>query len=278
MTSSLLMPGPTALPLSPAAKELWRLHHQAVVLGAGRPDAVAIRVGQARWKLEGLRPATTGWLGSLGRWPTRCRAVAAGVGPSDEDAAQQAALARWLLREGLATRLDTGRTLLVSHGYSQLRPGVGRHLDLDYGTLPQPDDLALHRGLVVVEGALHDPAATQLLHRCGVPHVVVELGAERCRVGAFVDAGACVHCDDLALAAQRPLLASRLLLGEQRHLVPGWMVDWASNQVVLAARAWRQGAPLTPGWWTLDASGQVGHDVVLPHRSCCGSGAVRQAA
>lgn len=239
--------------------ERWRLHPRAQIGLLPGGDALLTCAGR-RWRLHGLRPELVEWLLALTPWPEP-RPVPGGL--------QAGRLAAWLLSEGLVTRSELTRTTLVSRGYSRLRGPLSTRIALVRASLPQPDDLALHEGLVIVEDGDHDRVTTWMLRHAGVPHVVAVLTAETCRVGTFLTPRGCTRCHDLKLMAQRPLLAHRMGQLEPRQEVPEWMTDWAANQIVLAVRRWQSGHDLTPGWSWLDSQGQTGQQIVKPHRLCC---------
>lgn len=251
----------------------WRLHRRASVRALAHDHLVLACHGR-RWRIRGATPRTSDWLLGVGHWPREHPL------PTGAAAEQTAALADWLVAEGLVTRLDLEKTTVVSRGPSQLRPGLRGRLPVAFSALPQADDLPLHAGLVVLEQGAPDLVSALLLHHNGIPHVVVELTAEGCSVGTFLDGTACTRCDDLRRGGNRPLLAERLVRPPQRERVPTWMTDWAASQVVLAVRRWRTGSDLQPGWWRLDLAGNVGHEQVPAHPSCCGqsAGAARVAA
>lgn len=246
----------------------WRLHHLAR-LDTSTSGPTTLSCAGRRWELHGLAPQVAQWLTSLGPWPRL-------LPPPDHP--QAARLARWLHHQGLATRSVLTSTTLVSRGYSYLRAPVAARLSLNHLAWPQPDDLALFRGLVVLEDSEYDRTRAWLLRRAGVPHVVVELTTEGARVGAFLAARGCAGCDDLNQRAQRPLLGLQPDRTRPRPAVPMWMSDWAANQVVLAVRRWQAGVDLSPGWWWLDAQGLSGHRPVVPHRACCGQDSPAAAA
>lgn len=241
----------------------WRLHHQAsIIMGAG-DDAVLTCVGR-RWHLRGLRPELAQWLTALTSWPQLLPL------PQSPQADR---VAEWLVSEGLVTRSCLEQTTLVARGYSCLRGPLSARIPVQRSVLPQPDDLALHAGLVVVEGGEHDRTTTWLLRRAGVPHVVVELSAELARVGTFLAARGCTRCHDMKLISRRPLLAQHPEARTSRLSAPDWMTDWAANLVVLATRRWQSGQDLTPSWSWLDSQGQTGQQAVTPHRWCCAAAA-----
>ena len=245
--------------MSSPADDRWRLHHLAHLEVLSGTELLLACAGRC-WRLRGLRPELVEWLLALTPWPQPLPL------PSGSQARR---LAAWLDAGGLVTRSTLGQITLVSRGYSCLRGGLSTRIPVVRGVLPQPDDLALHSGLVIVEDSEHDRVATWLLRRAGVPHVVAELGADTCRVGTFLAARGCTRCHDLKSMAQRPLLAQRMGQSGSRPEVAEWMTDWAANQIVLAVRRWRSGQDLTPGWSWLDALGQTGHQPVRPHRLCC---------
>lgn len=262
MTSHLtpLVDAATTTDMIPCpADARWRLHHRARVQVLAGGDVLLACAGR-RWHLRGLRPELLEWLLSLTPWPQR---VPLPTG------AQARRLAAWLSSGGLVTQSALWQTTLVSRGYSCLRSGLSTRIPVARRTLPQPDDLAVHPGLVILEDSEHDRVATWLLRQAGVPHVVADLGADICRVGTFLSARGCTRCHDLTSMAQRPLLAHRMGYAAPRPEVAEWMGDWAANQIVLAVRRWQSGQDLTSGWSWLDTTGQTGHEPVRPHRWCC---------
>ena len=240
-------------------EERWRLHHQAHVTLLAGNDVLLTCAGR-RWRIQGLRADLLEWLLGLTPWPQPLL-LPTGL--------QARRVSGWLAAGGLVTRSIPGHTTLVSRDYSCLRGPLSTRVPLIRGRLPQPDDLALHPGLVILEDSEHNRVNTWLLRRAGVPHVVAELGPEACRVGTFLAPRGCARCHDLKLVSHRPLLAQRTGQLGSRPEVPEWMSDWAANQIVLAVRRWESGQDLSPGWSWLDDQGQTGHQPVKPHRLCC---------
>ncbi|MGA4668612.1 hypothetical protein ACPCG0_02235 [Propionibacteriaceae bacterium Y1923] len=244
------------MPSPPLRTDRWRLHHQARLEFTSATSLIVTCAGR-RWRLQGLGSAATRWLAGLGTWPRPAPL------PADQ---QTARLAGWLRQQGLAT-VSSPTTLLVSRGYSHLRSPLAARLPVTHRRLPQPDDLAVFGGLVVLEDRGVDHAAVWALRRAGVAHIVVQLGPGLARVGSFLDEHGCAGCVVLDSPGLGPAPQSD-------ESVPLWMADWAAIQVVLAAHRWACGVDLTPGWWWLDGRGRSEHSPVPAHPGCgVGAGA-----